>query len=245
MIGVVAAMSQVFFDVNSEDVEVVRKEQRTARNERDLKRVEGMQLLVDIRTMNLLPDSLNQKINNLVSSHTISEQKSEKLYVDLVDLKNSKKVRNFPNYNSFADAIGNPFLILITGFLFILLYFFRNTINWIQISKSFIYLGFMYLFVASVYLIWAFSNSLEIHKVYYITGLIFGAIFAAFGLKYLLLYLFKINSIEEEKLLKAIRILFRQLLFNIPKKGFIKEEKFVEFTESNNDVINQVAKEVD
>ncbi len=244
-IGVVAAMSQLFFDVNSEAVIEVRKEQRSARKDRDAKRVMGMDMLNDIYTMNVLPDSLNKKVAELFSEHQIAEKKSEILYSELLNLKNAQKIRNFPNYNSFADAIGNPILILITGILFILLYILRNSIDWKKISKAFIHLGLMYLFVASVYLIWAFSNSLEIHRVYYIVGLIFASIFATFGLNKLTRYLFNVDFLEKEKYKKIIRLLFRQLLFTIPKKGYVKEDKMIEFTDSNNEVINKVAKEID
>ena len=244
-IGVVAAMSQLFFDVNNVTVTEKRKEQQLARKDRDSKRVMGMKVLGDIYAMNVLPDSLNKKVAELVSEHQKVEKKSEALYAELLTLKDAQKVRNFKNWNTFFGSIGNPVFILITGILFIIFYILRNSIDWKKLSKAFIYLGLMYLFVASVYLIWAFSNSLEIHKVYYIVGLIFASIFAAFGLNKLTRYLFNVDFLEKEKYKKIIRLLFRQLLFTIPKKGYVKEDKMIEFTDSNNEVINKVAKEID
>jgi len=245
MTGVIAAMSQLFTSPFMPDVIEKRKEHRQARDKRDFDRVESVHFIDELVKLNILPDSLNSKAKNLVSSHSLNTNKSKILYGELKKVKESKKVNGFNNLNIFLANMGNPIFILITGILFMILFIFRKRIDWLKLSKSFLYLSLMYLFVASVYLIWGISNSMEIHKIYYVTGLVFASFFAMLGLRSLLFYLFKINSIEEEKLLKAIRILFRQLLHNVPKKDFVKDDKFVEFTESNNQVINEVAETID
>ncbi|EDP94139.1 hypothetical protein U8527_06700 [Kordia algicida OT-1] len=245
MTGVIAAMSQLFSPPFNEDVQEVRKEHREARNNRDTDRVESVLLLQELINLKILPDTLNSRAENLVTSHSLNEKKSESLYNDLKALKKSKKVNGFQNLNIFLANMGNPVFILITGILFMILFLFRKRIDWLKLSKSFLYLSLMYLFVSSVYLIWGISNSMEIHKIYYVTGLVFASLFAMLGLRSLLFYLFKINSIEEEKLLKAIRILFRQLLHTVPKKNYVKDDKFVEYTESNNRIINEVAETID
>ena len=243
--GVIAAMSQLFAPPFNQDVEETRKKHRKARNERDSDRVKSVVLLEDIVNLNILPDSINKQAQNLVSSHYINEKKSKELFDELTTLKNSKKVNGFQNLNIFLASIGNPIFILVTGVLFMILFLNSKKIDWIKLSKSFFYLGMMYLFVASVYLFWVLSPSREIDVIYYLITINIAAIFAVIGIKKLLKYLFKINSIEDEKLLKAIRILFRQLLHTIPMKGYVKDEKFIEFTESNNEIINEVAKEID
>ncbi|KAB8152798.1 hypothetical protein EZY14_012890 [Kordia sp. TARA_039_SRF] len=238
-------MLQMFFPVNNETIIDKRKEQRTARSERDSKRIEAIKTLYEIKALNILDDSLNDRVSNLLSEHDKAEQNSETLYNELLELKELDKVRNFADWNAFWGSMGNPFFLLITGIIFILLFIFRRNIDWISISKSFIYLGLMYIFVSLVYLIWGFSNSLEIHKIYYIVGLIFAGIFATFGLNYLIKCLFQFSHTGEERYKKIIRILFQQILHDIPENGFIKEDKMNEFTESNTEIISKVYKEVD
>lgn len=245
MTGVIAAMSQLFVSPFMHDVQEVRNEHREVRGNRDADRVESVYLLKELIDLKILPDTLNNRAENLVTSHSLNEKKSESLYNELKELKKSKKISGFNNLNIFLANIGNPIFILITGFLFMILYLFRKKINWIKLAESFLYLSLMYLFVASVYLYWAITPEREIEFAYYLGGIILGAVFATIGLKYLLLYLFKVNSIEEEKLLKAIRILFRQLLHTVPKKNYVKDDKFVEYTESNNRIINEVAETID
>lgn len=237
-------MSQLFVSPFMDDVVEKRNEHKQVRNNRDADRVEGIHLLDNFVKLNILPDSLQTKAKELVISHSYNEDKSDQLYKELIALKKSKKVSGFSNLNIFLASIGNPIFILITGFLFIILFIFRRTIDWEKLVKSFLYLGLMYLFVAFVYLFWGFSPTPEIDVVYYIGGIILGSVFATIGLKHLLKYLFKVNSIKEEKLLKAIRILFKQLLHINLEKGYVKDEKFGEYIESNNDVIRKVTKEV-
>ncbi len=238
-------MSQLFVSPFNEDVEVVRKEHREARKSRDADRIESVHFLNELIKLNILPDSLNQKAENLLVSHRNTEQKSQNLHNELTALKKSKRVNGFKNMNLFLANVGNPIFILVTGILFMILFIFRYKIDWINLAKSFFYLSLMYLFVASVYLYWALTPEREIDFVYYLCGIFLGAICATLGLKQLLLYLFKVNSIEEEKLLKAIRILFKQLLHTVPKKNFVKEEKFVEYTQSNNKIINKVTETIE
>lgn len=244
--GVIAAMSQLFTSPFMVDVEQIRKEHKGARNHRDLDRVASVKLLNDFIQLESVPDSLRIKAQNLVKSHSIHEAKSEKLYKELTSLKKSKKVKGFKNINLFLANFGNPLFIFVTGLLFIFLYRFRKNIDWKNLVKSFPYIGLMYLFVSLVYLIWVFNPRREIEFGYYITGILFASIFAVIGLKKLLMHLFKINNIdiEKEKLLKAIRILFKQLLKTNFDKGFVKEEKIGDYIETSNETISKVNREI-
>lgn len=245
ILGVIAALSQLFAEPFNDEIINKRAVHKKVRNTRDSERIEGMGLLDQIVSMNILPDSISLKVENLVSSHKINEGKSLILYNELKALKKADRIRNFQNLNSFLDAIGNPILLLITGFLFLLFYIYRKSIDWINLSKCFFYLAIMYFTVASVYLIWAFSYEMEIDFVIYLGGIFVAAIFTVIGLLKMIKYVFKPNtSLKENNLIKAIRILFEELLFNIPNNDFLKDEKINDYTESNKKVISKVSKEI-
>jgi hypothetical protein len=245
MIGVIAALSQLFAEPFNKEIINKRSVHKEARDTRDEERVQGMNLLDQIVAMNILPDSISMKAESLVASHKINEERSLTLFNELKSLKKADKIRNFQNLNSFLDAIGNPILLLITGILFTLFFIYRRSINWIKLSRCFIYLAFMYFTVASVYLIWALSVEMEINLLIYIAGILIASLFAVIALLKMIKYLFKPNtSFKEVGLTKAIRILFDEILLNIPKKGFLKEEKINDYTESNTDVISRVSKEI-
>lgn len=215
IIGTITALSQLFTEVYPKDISDARSIHVKSRNLRDQNRIQAFSLLEKINKTGDFSEDLLIESKKLILEHKKNEKESLSNYVNLKKVKASHKVNGFPNLNSFLDGIGMPVLVFVIAIIFFLLYVYRKSINFTEISKSFLFVSLLCFFSSSVYLIWALSPELEINRAIYISGLICSSLVAVLFLTKFLKHIF--NNDKEYKLQKAINAISRFAFIDVKK----------------------------
>lgn len=154
-------------------MEQARKALKEYRSARDKNREDAFKMLNTLTNDSLNASSLFYKnsiilAKNLIEEHVYNEKETIRLYQELKKVKNANKIRGFKTLNSFLMGIGNPILIAIIGFFFLLMHLRRNKINWKVLPRAyFLSASIICLSISFVYTIWAMVDESDIPRFYY------------------------------------------------------------------------------
>lgn len=203
-----ASLSQALVDDNPEEVVIARKEFRKYHDLQNENRSDAILLLKEMaNNPNAITQDKIDRALDLVEEHDFNERKSSELHTDLKNLKAFYEVRGFESLNAFLNGIGLPIFILMIGFIFIILYINKETINWDRMTKSFLPASLLCFIISFVYLLWAISPDTDIDHIFYIAGLVAVSIVGAFFVKIVIVNLFRV-SYEGFNLKEGIRNIF-------------------------------------
>lgn len=238
-IGVFSSFSQLFFESRPIEIDKARTIHIEARESRDQKRIEGNILLEKIVNNQITDiDEIKKiSINHLAELEKL-EKKSETLYEDLKKIRSSYKVFGFRNMSSFLDAIGNPIFIFSLGLILLLVSIFLKKKGYHAFSSSLFFAFLTSLISFSVYFYWCFSSSWEIHKGFYIVGLIFASLFTVFFLSNFLKSYFNLAYISDGTLDNVVKFLFDFIFIEI-KDNHISKDEMKKYINSSQKVANK------
>lgn len=170
-IGVLASLSQAFVSTYPEDIKEARNTFFNSKETRDKNREDAFKLLISLVNDSLKLSSEKEIIlaKKLIEEHSINEKETIRLHEELKKVKKSNEIRGFKTLNSFLYGIGNPILIGIIGFLFLLMHLRRKKIDWEDLTKAyFLSASIICIAISLLYLTWGLVELKEIARYWYI-----------------------------------------------------------------------------
>lgn len=160
-------------------------------------------------------------------------------------LKTEDSILGYTSLKNFALSVGIRFFVLIVS-----LFYFSSKIKQYYESKNqrifYLIISSLFVLTSSYWFTWSLVYKVNSLGEYDFEHWHQNALLIVSPILILVssYFLFKHYQTIEERLKKVISILFDQILYVIPEKGYVKQEKESEYTKLNSKVIIEVGKEI-